>query len=146
MLAKFSLFREVGAGTEYAERRRPAAPRKKARGQVKPSTAPGRLEELSAIWNERLARCQPPAPPHPDAQLLIELLAMNTLWRREISAWIALKKLNTRAAAVRVHRAREATAAIVERIDAFPASTWEGLEVKRYADIWREHGPAEDLT
>jgi hypothetical protein len=70
---------------------------------------------------------------------------MNTLWRREINAWIALKKLNTRAAAVRAHKAREATAAIVERIDAFPAMTWEGMEVKRYADIWRDHGPPGDI-
>jgi hypothetical protein len=144
-LARFSLFGEIGAGTEKPRRRRPAAPREKIRGPIKPSTAPGRLAELSAIWNERLSRCQPPAPPHPDAQLLAELLAMNTLWRREINAWIALKKLNTRAAAVRVHRAREATAAIVDRIDTFPAVTWEGMEVKRYAHIWRDHGPPGDI-
>ena len=89
-MATFALFGEVGAGSENAERRRHPAARKKARGPLKPSTAPGRLEELSAIWKERLAHCEPPAPPHPDAQLFAELLAMNALWRREINAWIVV--------------------------------------------------------
>jgi hypothetical protein len=104
-----------------------------------------RMERLNARREKAKGAVPVPAPQVSDAELLKEGEALENAWRFEVAALMVMRRLNTPEVAAVAERARAVTEAVVERIEAAPALTPTGLEVKARAILWRRDGePLED--
>jgi hypothetical protein len=99
-----------------------------------------RMERLDARRQKAKTTVLPPALQYPDAALLKDGEALESAWRFEVAALMVTRRLNTPEAAAVAQRARAATEAVVERIEATKVATLEGLEVKARAILWRRDG------
>jgi hypothetical protein len=104
-----------------------------------------RMERLDARRQKARTTVLPPALQCPDAALLKDGEALESAWRFEVAALMVTRRLNTPDAEAVVQRARAATEAVVERIEATKAVSPAGLEVKARAILWRRDGePLEE--
>jgi hypothetical protein len=100
----------------------------------------GRLERFKARRNSARDGAVNSAPQHLDAWLLQEGKALEDAWACEIATLILRKRLGTPEADAVADAARAICALVVERIEAAPAATLDGLRVKARAILWTRKG------
>ena len=96
-----------------------------------------RMERLDAERDKRAAEL---ASDQGDADLVNQRRALDKAWAVELHTLIFCRRMKTVEALARANAAREATARIVRRIEATPATTAEGFKAKARAALWRRNG------
>jgi hypothetical protein len=103
------------------------------------------LNRMARLDAERDNRPIASAPGPGDLDLAIQRRALDQAWAVEVHALILVRRTRTAEALATAKAAREATARIVRRIEATPASTAEGVKAKARAALWRRNGEPANL-
>ncbi len=98
------------------------------------------LDRMARLDAARDTRPADSTPPHDDDALVLAGRALDEAWALEVHALILAKRARNAEATAAAQAARQATARIVQRIEAAAASSAEDYRVKARAALWRRNG------